>query len=67
MFDSNTGLKIDTGREFALSLTGMPAFTMPPRSQGVLSSIAAPGAMLITEIVLILALAFVVFLRFDVR
>jgi hypothetical protein len=67
-FDSNTGVKIDAGREMALDLTDMPEFTHPRPAIGeVISAAVIDLGWLGIATLLAFAGAFVAFLRYDVR
>jgi hypothetical protein len=67
-FDSNSGLKIDTGREVALDLTEMPQFKASVVSLVQVAGLLAVDIGLLTLFTLAsLAGALVAFLRYDVR
>ncbi|MBX2990716.1 MAG: ABC transporter permease subunit [Bacteroidetes bacterium] len=66
--DSERGVKIDTGREIALDLSGIPEFT---RERASISSVLARSivdfGLLSLFSLIAFAAAFVMFLRYDVR
>jgi len=66
--DSERGIKIDSGREIALDLTGVPEFTpnRPSLSDSLSASVVDFGMMAFFSI-LSFAVAFVMFLRYDPR
>jgi hypothetical protein len=67
-FDTNSGIKIDTGREMALDLSDMPQFTHPrPSWSEVVSAAVVDFGLLGMVTLLAFAGAFVAFLRYDVR
>ncbi len=67
-FDSQTGIKIDTGREIAIDLTGVPQFdhTLPTLAESVAPAIIDFGLMALYSL-LAFAASFVMFLRYDAR
>ena len=66
--DSETGVKIDTGREIELDVSDMPRFDHPVRSIGsVASSVVVDGGLIAVMTILCFAGAFVGFVRYDVR
>ena len=67
-FDSNAGLKIDTGREVALDLTEMPQFKPASLAMGdLLGLLPIDIAILAMLTVLAFGGALMAFLRYDVR
>ena len=67
-FDSNSGLKIDSGRELSLDLSDMPQFSHPrPGFQEVFSAAILDLGWLGITTLLAFAGAFVAFVRYDVR
>ena len=67
-FDSNTGLKIDTGREMALDLTGMPQFQPAEFSMaGIMGLLPVDIGLLFFFTMLAVVGGFIAFLRYDVR
>jgi hypothetical protein len=66
--DSKTGVKIDTGREIALDLTGLPEYThtRPTLGESIGPVVIDFGLMALYSL-LAFAGAFVMFLRYDVR
>ena len=66
--DSKTGIKIDTGREIALDLAGLPQYTYsrPDLGESVAPVIVDFGLMALYSL-LAFAASFVMFLRYDVR
>jgi hypothetical protein len=66
--DSNTGIKIDAGRELSLDLSDMPQFTHPrPAFSDVISATVADLGWLGVATLLAFAGAFAAFVRYDVR
>jgi hypothetical protein len=66
--DSNTGIKIEAGRELALDLSDMPQFTHPQAGfSEVISAAVVDYGLLGLMILLAFAGAFVAFVRYDVR
>lgn len=66
--DSNTGIKIDAGRELALDLSDMPQFTHPEKEfSTVVSAAVVDYGLLGLMTLLAFAGAFVAFVRYDVR
>jgi len=67
-FDSNTGIKIDAGREMALDLTDVPKFEAARASFGeVVASVIPDAGILGLFCLAAFAAAFIAFLRYDVR
>lgn len=67
-FDTNAGLKIDTGREVALDLTEAPQFKSASLSMTeTLGLLPLDIAILATLTMLTFAGALIAFLRYDVR
>jgi hypothetical protein len=66
--DSNTGIKIEAGRELALDLSDMPQFTHPQAGfSEVFSAAVVDYGLLGLMSLLAFAGAFVAFVRYDVR
>jgi ABC-type transport system involved in multi-copper enzyme maturation permease subunit len=66
--DSDRGVKIDTGREIALDLTGIPGFTIGRTSiNSMLARSVADFGLLALFSLVAFAGALVMFLRYDVR
>jgi hypothetical protein len=67
-FDTNAGLKIDTGREVALDLTEAPQFRQASLSLGeTIALLPLDTAILAALTLLTFAGALIAFLRYDVR
>jgi hypothetical protein len=67
-FDTNAGLKIDTGREVALDLAEMPQFRQASLSLGeTIALLPLDTAILAALTLLTFAGALIAFLRYDVR
>jgi ABC-type transport system involved in multi-copper enzyme maturation permease subunit len=67
-FDTNTGLKVDTGREMALDLSGIPQFKSTELSMaGMMGLLPVDIGLLFFFTLLAVGGAFIAFLRYDVR
>jgi hypothetical protein len=67
-FDTNSGIRIDAGREVALDLSDRPQFEMVKASfADAMSTASTEFAVLVFGILLAVAGAFVAFIRYDVR
>jgi len=66
--DSETGIKIDTGREIQLDVSDAPRFEHPVRTPAdMLSAVVVDAGLILLATILCFAGAFVGFVRYDVR